>query len=101
MQHKLVATQSLGTMAKERLRKDRIEIAFRQNSTPLFEVWSDAAKLSDLEKRILWLKKFDERCPTEDMIMEQLQQEFNYYCSDRAFRKMWHKIVKKIEKLMP
>lgn len=88
-------------MGNERLRKDKIEIAFRKSSTPLFEVWCTACNLNELERRTLWLKKFDDRCLTEPVIMEILQKELNYYCSDRAFRKFWHKIVKKIEKLIP
>ena len=88
-------------MAKERLRKDKIEIAFRHNNMSLFEVWKNAANLNEVEAEILYQKKFSEECPTEEQIMEIIQQKFNYYCSDRAFRKLWHKVFKKIEKIIP
>lgn len=88
-------------MGSERQRKDKIEQAFRHNNMSLFEVWKNAANLSDLEAEILYQKKFAESCPTEERIMEIVQEKYSYYCSDRAFRKLWHKIVKKIEKILP
>ena len=88
-------------MVNERQRKDKIEVAFRENNMPLFKVWCEAAELNELESEVLFLKRFDERCLTEPEIIEILQKKFNYYYSDRAFRKFWYKIQKKIEKIIP
>ena len=73
-------------------RDDKIRKAFIRETMPLLDVWSAACELDDIEKEILRLKYFDETNPTEDQILAILQDKFNYYYSDRHFRKHWRKI---------
>lgn len=80
---------------------DKIKRAFVQKTMPLFDVWVAACELDAIEAEILRLKCFDENSPTEEEILAILQENFNYYYSDRYFRKHWRKIQRKIQSIIP
>ena len=80
---------------------EKINKAFTEQVMPLFNVWVNACSLTDLEADILFYKMFDENHYNEQKIMEILEDKYGYYYSDRAFRKLWRKIKRKIEGLLP
>ena len=80
---------------------DKIRRAFVEKTMPLFDIWVAACELDKVEAEILRLKCFDESSPTEEEILAILQEKFNYYYSDRYFRKHWRKIQRKIQSIIP
>lgn len=80
---------------------DKIRRAFVSATMPLLDVWIAACELDEIEAEILRLKCFDESSPTEEEILEILQRKYNYYYSDRYFRKHWKKIQLKIQSIIP
>lgn len=79
----------------------KIDKALKQQIRPLYEKWCEEAKLTDIEKRILFLKEFDERKLNEYEQMNELQKEFNYYYDLRTYQNHWKKLKKKIFKILP
>ena len=84
-----------------RQEEDKINKAFVKQTMPLFEIWSNACDLNEVEREILRMKLFDESKPTEEEILDALKERYNYYYSDRQFRKHWRRIRKKIDSLIP
>lgn len=80
---------------------DKIDREVKRQIRPLYEVWCEKANLTDLEKRILYLKEFDERKLNEYQQLDILQEEFNYYYDLRTYQNHWKKIKKKIYKILP
>lgn len=80
---------------------DKIDREVKRHIQPLYEVWCERANLTDLEKRILYLKEFDERKLNEYEQMDLLQKEFAYYYDLRTYQNHWRKIKKKIYKILP
>lgn len=80
---------------------DKIDKAVKQHIRPLYEVWCEKANLTDLEKRILYLKEFDDRKLNEYDQLEELEKEFNYYVSFKTYQNHWRKLKKKIYKILP
>lgn len=80
---------------------DKIDKEIKRHIQPLYEVWCEKASLTDLEKRILFLKEFDERKLNEYDQLDELQKEFNYYVSFKTYQNFWRKIKKRIYKILP
>lgn len=80
---------------------DKIDREVKKHIQPLYEVWCEKAGLTALEKRILYLKEFDDRKLNEYQQIDVLQQEFNYYYDLRTYQNHWRKIKKKIYKILP
>lgn len=80
---------------------DKINREVKKYIKPLFEEWSEKAKLTDIEKKILFLKEFDDKKLNEYEQLEILQKEFNYYYDLRTYQNYWKKIKKKIYKILP
>lgn len=80
---------------------EKIKRAFVAMTMPLLDVWISACDLDDVEAEILRLKRFDDSSPTEDEILEILQEKFGYYYTERQFRRHWKRIQKKIESIIP
>lgn len=80
---------------------DKIDKEIKRNIRPLYEVWCEKANLTDIEKRILFLKEFDERKLNEYEQLEELEKDFNYYVSFKTYQNYWRKIKKKIYKILP
>lgn len=80
---------------------DKIDKEIKRHIQPLYEVWCEKANLTDLEKRILFLKEFDERKLNEYDQLDELQKEFNYYVSFKTYQNFWRKIKKRIYKILP
>lgn len=80
---------------------DKIDKEIKRNIRPLYEVWCEKANLTDIEKRILFLKEFDERKLNEYEQLDELQKEFNYYVSFKTYQNFWRKLKKKIYKILP
>lgn len=81
--------------------RGKIERAFTEQVMPLYDVWCKACHLDDVECEILRLKLFDENQPNEQEILDILGDKWHYYYSERAFRKHWRKIRRKIEGVLP
>ena len=88
-------------MASAKRGESKIRKAFVREAMPLFDVWVSACELDEVEAEILRLKYFDESDPTEDAILEVLQEKFNFYYCERQFRRKWRKIQNKISKIIP
>lgn len=80
---------------------DKIDKEIKRHIQPLYEVWCEKANLTELEKRILFLKEFDERKLNEYEQLDELQKEFNYYVSFKTYQNFWRKLKKKIYKILP
>ena len=80
---------------------DKIDKEVKRHIQPLFEVWCEKANLTDLEKRILYLKEFDAMKLNEYEQMDVLQKEFGYYYDLRTYQNHWRKLKKKIYKILP
>lgn len=80
---------------------DKIDKEIKRHIRPLYEVWCEKANLTNIEKRILFLKEFDERKLNEYEQIDILQKEFNYYYDLRTYQNHWKKLKKKIYKILP
>lgn len=80
---------------------NKIDRAIKQEIQPLYQVWCEKANLTELEKRILFLKEFDDRNLNEWEQMDELQRDFNYYVELRTYQNHWKKLKKKIFKILP
>lgn len=80
---------------------DKIDKEIKRHIRPLYEVWCEKANLTNIEKRILFLKEFDERKLNEYEQLDELQKEFNYYVSFKTYQNHWRKIKKRIYKILP
>ena len=80
---------------------DKIDKEVKRHIQPLYKLWCDKANLNVLEKKILYLKEFDDRKLNEYDQMDILQQEFAYYYDLRTYQNHWKKIKKKIYKILP
>lgn len=80
---------------------DKIDKEVKKHIRPLFDVWCEKANLTDIERRILYLKEFDDRKLNEYEQLDVLQKEFNYYYDLRTYQNFWRKIKKKIYKILP
>lgn len=80
---------------------DKIDREVKRHIRPLLDVWSEQANLTDLEKRILFLKEFDERKLNEWEQLDELERDFNYYVSFKTYQNHWRKLKKKIYKILP
>ena len=80
---------------------NKIDIEVKKCIIPLYEIWCEKANLTELEKRILYLKEFDDRNLNEYQQIDLLQNEFNYYYDLRTYQNHWKKVKKKIYKILP
>lgn len=80
---------------------DKIDKEIKRHIQPLYEVWCEKANLTDLEKRILFLKEFDERKLNEYDQLDELERDFNYFVSFKTYQNYWRKLKKKIYKILP
>ena len=80
---------------------DKIDKEVKRHIQPLYEVWCEKAHLNGLERRILYLKEFDDRRLNEYEQIDILQEEFNYYYDLRTYQNHWKKLKKKIYKILP
>lgn len=80
---------------------DKIDREVKKHIRPLYDVWCEKANLTDIEKRILFLKEFDDRKLNEYDQLEELERDFNYYVSFKTYQNFWRKIKKKIYKILP
>ena len=80
---------------------DKIDREVKRHIQPLYELWCEKANLTDLEKKILYLKEFDERKLNEYEQLDELEKEFNYYVSFKTYQNHWKKLKKKIYKILP
>ena len=80
---------------------DKIDREVKKHIQPLYELWCEKANLTDLEKRILYLKEFDDRKLNEWEQLDELEKEFNYYVSFKTYQNHWRKLKKKIYKILP
>lgn len=80
---------------------DKIDREVKRHIQPLYEVWCEKANLTSLEKKILFLKEFDDRKLNEYQQIEELQKEFDYYYDLRTYQNHWKKLKKKIFKILP
>ena len=71
---------------------DKIKVEVKKQIRPLYEVWCEKANLTRIERRILFLKEFDERNLNEFEQIEVLQKEFNYYYDLRTYQNHWKKL---------
>ena len=80
---------------------NKIDREVKKHIRPLCEMWCEKANLTDLEKRILYLKEFDDRKLNEYDQLEELEKDFNYYVSFKTYQNHWRKLKKKIYKILP
>lgn len=80
---------------------DKIDKEVKRRIRPLYDIWCEKANLTDIEKRILYLKEFDDRKLNEYQQLDILQEEFNYYYDLRTYQNYWKKIKKKIYNVIP
>ena len=80
---------------------NKIDRAIKQEIQPLYKVWCERARLTELECRMLYLKEFDERKLNEYEQLDLLQKEFKYYVDLRTYQNHWRKLKKKIFKILP
>ena len=80
---------------------DKIDTEVKKYIQPLYELWCEKANLTELEKRMLYLKEFDDRKLNEYEQIDILQAEFNYYYDLRTYQNHWKKLKKKIYKILP
>lgn len=86
---------------QDELSIDKIDKEIKRHIQPLYEVWCEKASLTELEKRILFLKEFDERKLNEYDQLDELERDFNYYVSFKTFQNHWRKLKRKIYKILP
>lgn len=86
---------------QEKPSSDKMLSAVTKQIMPLYEVWCNKAKLTDLESKILFLKEFDDRKLNESEQLEILKEEFNYFYDLRTYQNLWKRIKKKIFKILP
>ena len=79
---------------------DELEKAIKDFSKPLFTLWSTKAKLNKIERKILFLKLFDERKLNENEQLEELQKVFNYYYDLRTYQNHWKNLKNKIIEIL-
>lgn len=87
-------------MADERS-ENKIDRAIKKEIRPLFDLWCEKAKLTEVECRILYLKEFDDRNLNEWDQLDELQRDFNYYVSFKTYQNHWRKLKKKIFRILP
>lgn len=80
---------------------NKIDKEIKRHIQPLYEVWCEKANLTELEKRILFLKEFDDRKLNEYDQLDELQKDFNYYVSFKTYQNFWRKIKHKIYRILP
>lgn len=80
---------------------DKIDREVKRHIQPLYNEWCEKANLTEIEKRILYLKEFDDRKLNEYEQMDVLQEEFSYYYDLRTYQNHWKKLKKKIYKILP
>lgn len=80
---------------------DKIDRAVKRQIQPLYEIWCEKANLTAIEKRILYLKEFDDRRLNEWEQLDELERDFNYYVSFKTYQNHWRKLKKKIYKILP
>ena len=80
---------------------DKIDKEVKHYIQPLYQVWCEKANLTSLERKILYLKEFDDRKLNEYEQIDELQIEFNYYYDLRTYQNHWKKLKKKIYKILP
>lgn len=86
---------------QDELSVDKIDKEIKRQIQPLYEVWCEKANLTELEKRILFLKEFDDRKLNEYEQLDELERDFNYYVSFKTYQNFWRKIKHKIYKILP
>lgn len=87
-------------MADERS-ENKIDRAIKKEIRPLFDLWCEKAKLTEVECRMLYLKEFDDRNLNEWDQLDELQRDFNYYVSFKTYQNHWRKLKKKIFRILP
>jgi hypothetical protein len=80
---------------------NKIDREVKKHIQPLYDSWCEKANLTGLEKRMLYLKEFDERKLNEYDQLDELQKDFNYYVSFKTYQNHWRKLKKKIYKILP
>ena len=80
---------------------NKIDREVKRHIRPLYNVWCEKANLTELEKRILYLKEFDDRKLNEYQQIDILQAEFSYYYDLRTYQNHWKKLKKKIYNILP
>lgn len=80
---------------------NKIDREVKKYIQPLYEVWCEKANLTSLERRILYLKEFDDRNLNEYDQLEELQRDYDYYVCFKTYQNYWRKIKKKIYKILP
>ena len=80
---------------------NKIDKEVKKQIRPLYDVWCEKANLTEIEKRILFLKEFDDRNLNEYEQLDILGGEFNYYYDLRTYQNHWKKLKKKIYKILP
>lgn len=80
---------------------DKIDRAIKVQIRPLYDMWCEKANLTELERRILFLKEFDDRKLNEWEQLDELERDFNYYVSFKTYQNHWRKLKKKIYKMLP
>lgn len=80
---------------------DKIDKEIKRHIRPLYEVWCEKANLTDIEKRVLFLKEFDDRKLNEYDQLDELEKDFNYYVSFKTYQNFWRKLKRKIYKILP
>ncbi len=80
---------------------DKIDKEVKRHIQPLYTVWCEKAHLTEIEKRILYLKEFDYRKLNEYEQIDILKKEFNYFYDLRTYQNHWKKLKKKIFNILP
>ena len=80
---------------------DKIDRAIKVQIRPLYDMWCEKANLTELERRILFLKEFDDRKLNEWEQLDELERDFNYYVSFKTYQNHWRNLKKKIYKILP
>lgn len=80
---------------------DKIDKEVKRHIQPLYVLWCEKANLTELEKRMLYLKEFDDRKLNEYEQLDELERDFNYYVSFKTYQNHWRKLKKKIYKILP
>lgn len=75
--------------------KDKISDLIINEIAPLYKIWTEEAKLDELESKVLYHKLFNKEKPTEIEIAEMLHYE------ERTIRRIWKKVRHKIYKILP
>lgn len=88
-------------MEDEQSTENKIDKEVKRYIRPLYDDWCEKANLTELEKRILYLKEFDYRKLNEWEQLDELERDFNYYVSFKTYQNHWKKLKKKIYKILP